>query len=881
MADSPMRPNRSGTSRDSTVGQSLERWGNYVVIRYVGRTGPVDVYQALEESLDRRVAVKVLIPELAKDADTVSRFRTEAVAAARVSHANVLPIYFVGEDAGRWYFATQWPSGESLRARIDRGYQFSIESTVDVVAQCLAGLNALHAQGRVHGGIDAESIFLEEHSNRLLLADAGLARVSGSSREDSAGSLQAAVTRSADQGQGADLYAVGELILEICTGYPAELVSIDQAFPLEENAVDAGPSLRNVVERLMADGGTAPFADCQSALDAVLALKRSLADRDSTADDGQASHAKSPRAEKPHRRLRSRLKIAGFAILLVMLAAACIARWRASQVDRTEIKSARVLLNAPQPASDSITPPGDSNTTAPTAKVENTPEVPENPQFGRPVVRLLSAADGSAASSAGLAGLEAAPPPNMLRFAGKHCLEMGLLEIEPEWMEGSYSFTLTERSSGKTGSHRLMGNLDTRPDGESKAGWALLQVNGELAAQANAVASSPGKSSSQSRLAFAYRTTGGKIRQIVGGPFDLNDQWLEITITHPRGSEGISVYLDGRRYMEFPATGISTSPCIRQFWVGCPAFAAEPFFGDIRGFAFHRAVHAKARPYIMDSDTAVLLDLSHPQSNLALDLSGSGYHAAMIGCEWARISEATPPPAEVLTAPEGMAYAVELGRNGCVEVLGTQKLVSLTSTFTAEMWFRFSAKPRDFVFMGTWAHSKGDTGATVDYGWAVQTSTHDLGISVCFNGGFGMSNEISSGTLITRDRRWHHLAFCNAKDHRQFYLDGQPLLKNESEATNLILEYAQPSPLNLFLGRCLREPDNCNMQIRGFRLDGTFRYTEAFTPPAELGVGPKTLVSLDFSHVSADPYIEDLSPAGRKGLRVLAPWYEVKKKWGP
>ena len=76
-----------------------------------------DVYQALDESLDRPVAIKVLRPELAGDPDFVRRFHAEATAAAKIIHPNVVPIYFSDEDDGRHFYAMQlveesrWPSG--------------------------------------------------------------------------------------------------------------------------------------------------------------------------------------------------------------------------------------------------------------------------------------------------------------------------------------------------------------------------------------------------------------------------------------------------------------------------------------------------------------------------------------------------------------------------------------------------------------------------------------------------------------------------------------------------------------------------------------------------------------------------------------------------
>src|SRR5215210_8422569 len=95
-----------------------EKIGPYKVVEELGRGGMGVVYKAHEESLNRFVAIKVLGDHLATDEQFLSRFTREARAAGAVSHPNVIPIYFIGQDDGRHYFAMEYVSGRSVQAMI-------------------------------------------------------------------------------------------------------------------------------------------------------------------------------------------------------------------------------------------------------------------------------------------------------------------------------------------------------------------------------------------------------------------------------------------------------------------------------------------------------------------------------------------------------------------------------------------------------------------------------------------------------------------------------------------------------------------------------------------------------------------------------------------
>src|SRR5262249_25068790 len=122
------------------------------------------------------VALKVLPPELARQPEFVKRFVDEAKAAARLVHPNIVQIYTIGEDAGHHFFAMQYVAGETLAARLARQTRLSLDETLAIIEQLLAGLSIAHRQGMIHRDIKPGNILLDSEQGRALLADFGLVK---------------------------------------------------------------------------------------------------------------------------------------------------------------------------------------------------------------------------------------------------------------------------------------------------------------------------------------------------------------------------------------------------------------------------------------------------------------------------------------------------------------------------------------------------------------------------------------------------------------------------------------------------------------------------------------------------------------------------------
>jgi serine/threonine protein kinase len=144
---------------------------HYCVVSKLGEGGMGVVYAAIDERLQRRVALKMV--RGTGDPTSRERLWREARAAASVSHPNVCQLYEIGEANGELFLAMELLEGESLSARLLRG-PIPLPESVDITLSVLSALEAIHARGIVHRDLKPSNIFLTAHGVKLL--DFGLAR---------------------------------------------------------------------------------------------------------------------------------------------------------------------------------------------------------------------------------------------------------------------------------------------------------------------------------------------------------------------------------------------------------------------------------------------------------------------------------------------------------------------------------------------------------------------------------------------------------------------------------------------------------------------------------------------------------------------------------
>ena len=141
-----------------------------------GRGGMGVVYRATQLGLDRAVALKLVAPERAADANFRARFERESRIAAAIEHPNVIPVYGAGEEDGRLYLLMRWVPGTDLQALIRRTGRLDHVHAANIVAQVAAGLDAAHAVGLVHRDVKPANVLLggEDGSGHVYLSDFGL-----------------------------------------------------------------------------------------------------------------------------------------------------------------------------------------------------------------------------------------------------------------------------------------------------------------------------------------------------------------------------------------------------------------------------------------------------------------------------------------------------------------------------------------------------------------------------------------------------------------------------------------------------------------------------------------------------------------------------------
>ena len=155
----------------------LGRLGPYRVLKVLGAGGMGVVFKAQDPQLERIVALKAMLPALAKKTEAKQRFFREAKAVAALKHDHIVTIHQVGEDRGIPFLAMEFLEGEPLDTRLNRDHKLSIRETVRIGRQIAEGLAAAHDKGLIHRDIKPANIWLDASAGaRVKILDFGLAR---------------------------------------------------------------------------------------------------------------------------------------------------------------------------------------------------------------------------------------------------------------------------------------------------------------------------------------------------------------------------------------------------------------------------------------------------------------------------------------------------------------------------------------------------------------------------------------------------------------------------------------------------------------------------------------------------------------------------------
>jgi len=308
--------------------------GRYTLERELGRGGMATVYLAHDLRHDRRVALKVLKPELAAVLGA-ERFLAEIRTTAHLQHSHILPLFDSGGVAGTIWYAMPFVEGESLRDRLDRERQLPIADAVRIAREVAGALDYAHRHGVIHRDVKPENILL--HDGTALVADFGIALAAakagdGTRLTETGLSLGTPHYMSPEQAMGereitprSDVYALGAVTYEMLTGEP----------PF------TGPTAQAVVAKALTTDPVAPSTHRRSVPEhveaAVLAaLEKLPADRFASAAEfagalgggtlgvATGAHRRAPSAAAP---AAGRWRIAALGAAALALAASGAAAW--------------------------------------------------------------------------------------------------------------------------------------------------------------------------------------------------------------------------------------------------------------------------------------------------------------------------------------------------------------------------------------------------------------------------------------------------------------------------------------------------------------------------------------------------------------------------
>ena len=156
--------------------------GSYRIVTELGAGGMGTVWYAEHVRIGRRVAIKILHPELSADPEPVGRFVREARAVNAIRHPNIVDITDIGDDDDLVYLVMELLEGETLGARLERDEQLPLATTLTMVKQIALALSAAHERGVVHRDLKPENIFLCAHADypdRVKVLDFGIAKLAG------------------------------------------------------------------------------------------------------------------------------------------------------------------------------------------------------------------------------------------------------------------------------------------------------------------------------------------------------------------------------------------------------------------------------------------------------------------------------------------------------------------------------------------------------------------------------------------------------------------------------------------------------------------------------------------------------------------------------
>ena len=330
----------------SLVGSTVA--GKYRVDRMIGRGGMGAVFQAANLAIGKRVALKFLDHEAARNREACQRFQREAETASMAESAHIVQIFDSGvTDSGLPFLVMELLTGEDLRARLEREGRLSVPAALRIVSQVLRALVRAHEAGVVHRDLKPDNVFLcarDDDPSFVKLVDFGISKVAHVRTADTltrrGAVLGTAFYMSPEQAQSfadidgrTDLFSVGAILFEMLTGkpphvaatYESVLIAIctQDAADVRSRAHEVPASVAALLKRALEREREHRFQSAQEFLSAIAALDGApTQDRAAWATPSATSERELPRARKRYGTLVAGIiaSLAGFALTAYLVA---------------------------------------------------------------------------------------------------------------------------------------------------------------------------------------------------------------------------------------------------------------------------------------------------------------------------------------------------------------------------------------------------------------------------------------------------------------------------------------------------------------------------------------------------------------------------------
>ncbi|HUA57308.1 MAG TPA: protein kinase [Verrucomicrobiae bacterium] len=326
-----------------------KEFGHYRIVGEVGAGGMGRVYRAIDQLLDRDVAIKTLSPDVIRNRHVLRQFEEEARAASALNHPNILTIYEAGELDGRRFIASEFVNGPTLRLKLATG-PLDVATALDIAIQVASGLVASHAAKIIHRDIKPENLIVRD-DGLVKIVDFGIAKLSEERRRNSTTGIRVPGTRantgaqpivgtarymSPEQARGqnvdgrTDLFSLGTVIYEMCAGQApfqgdtdsdvfAEILKTDPT-PLRQIVPGVPMELSLIVSKAMRKNRDERYENAGQMLAALRNLREELSFQAKLSTSGLRAVQSGSR----------RALFASFAAVAVLAAGAGVYIWRSA-----------------------------------------------------------------------------------------------------------------------------------------------------------------------------------------------------------------------------------------------------------------------------------------------------------------------------------------------------------------------------------------------------------------------------------------------------------------------------------------------------------------------------------------------------------------------